>query len=454
MADIDILDRVTTPDNPWSAPAENPFYAGSILHPNVSGPYTVHWTIRGFPPIGAAFLFGKCRIGDPARTATTLLTVDVRQGPRHVSRRFRLGNGHANRFGVAFVNDGEHYDVSFTVEVKAEADLAGSVLEVEPLSCMQPIGESVRPILHCVLEGGAGSLVSCNQGGLMNRLVPLMSILYVGRRANRSVYAWWGANDHCAAELPDLFDLSQTEVDASFIAEDFTIYSNYETTAPLDLSAVDGNVLIHSILPIRTTSPELPNDHDTAALEFRKVRLAEPVRRKIAPFDDEDFSNTIGFHIRRPYPNGTFAEQERSKFTLSPEVFVDLIGKLQRELPEFRRVLLCTNSLELEDNFKRIFDDYIFTYQKTSIDNTMNPVAVQEALVDLTLMSRCPLLFSQETTAFGLFAHAVGRNKLFCITGQTNARDYQFYRFDRARHILTFASPRDDITELLRQVRD
>lgn len=450
MPDINILDRTVTVGNPWSVPAENPFYAGSILHPGENGPYSVRWTIEGFPTGGVAFLFGRCRIGDPNRKAITVLTVEVEQDGRRSLRSFSLANGFPNRFGIAFVNEGGAYHITYTVEVLSKGDLAGSVLEVEPLSCMQPIGESPRPKLYRMLDRGPINLVSCNQGGLMNRLVPLMSAMHIGREAGRSIYVWWGANNHCAAELPDLFEVPSEEIDASIFADDFSIYSNYETTPPLDLKSEDQHTIIHSILPIRTVSPELPNDHDTAAREFSKMRLAEPVRRKLAPFDDVDFSSTIGFHIRRPYPNGAFAEQERSKFTLGADVFVELIEKLNQGMPEYKQVLLCTNSPQMQAEVKAKFGDYVIVFEKTSIDNTTDPVAVQEALVDLTLMSRCPVLFSQETTAFGLFAHAIGRNKLFAVTSRTVAENYEFFRFERGKHVLTFQTPRHDISELIR----
>ena len=374
----------------------------------------------------------------------------MRQGDRHSSRCFELGNGLPNRFGVAFVNDGRPYDVTYTIAVQSEADLAGAVLEVEPLSCIQPIGESPRPRLYRMLDNGPISLVSCNQGGLMNRLVPLMSAMHIGKKTNRSIYAWWGANNHCAAELPDLCEVNSEEIDASFLADDFSIYSNYDTSPPLDLQSGDQSVLIHSILPIRTAAPELPNDHDTAAQEFSKLRLAEPVRRKLALFDHIDFSSTIGFHIRRPYPNGAFAEQERSKFTLGSDVFMDLIARLKEGMEGYTRVLLCTNSPEMEEEVKARFGDYVLVFEKTSIDNTTDPVAVQEALVDLTLMSRCPILFSQETTAFGLFAHAIGRNKLFAVTSRTDEDSFEFFSFERGRHVLTFRTPRNNVTELIR----
>ena len=180
------------------------------------------------------------------------------------------------------------------------------------------------------------------------------------------------------------------------------------------------------------------------------MRLAEPIRRKLAQFDTVDFSSTIGFHIRRPYPNGAFAEQERGKFTLGADVFLDLIAKLQEGMPTYKRLLLCTNSPQMEAEIKARFGDYVLIFEKTSIDNTTDPVAVQEALVDLTLMSRCPILFSQETTAFGLFAHAIGRNKLFAVTSRTDKDSYELFSFERGQHVLTFRTPRHDISELVR----
>jgi hypothetical protein len=190
------------------------------------------------------------------------------------------------------------------------------------------------------------------------------------------------------------------------------------------------------------TDPEIDYDYADLKSVFERLRLSRQINDMLVAFDDIDLSSTIGFHIRRPYPNGAFEELETSKFFLAPETFIDLIRDLREALPSYDRMLLSTNDPALEAAISQAFRDYILRFEKSTIDNTQDALAVQQALVDFTLLSRCRLLFSQEGTSFGHFAHVVGGNELICVLRATTDSDYRFSRLRHGQQCEDFAVQR------------
>jgi hypothetical protein len=180
---------------------------------------------------------------------------------------------------------------------------------------------------------------------------------------------------------------------------------------------------------------------------FRRLVLAPAIRRKLKPFENQDFTKTIGFHIRRPYPGGAFAELERSKFNLDEELFMNLLADLKVLMPECERVLLCTNEPEMEEAVRARFGSFVQVYPKDSIDNTQDAAAVQDAVVDLMLLSRCKVLFSQNTSSFAVMASAIGQNDLFCLTQESTLDRYNFWAFESGQHTHSFGTARTDMAE-------
>jgi hypothetical protein len=441
MAAVRVVKREMRNSNQWSSQADNPFETATTLHPNSSGDISASWLLDGYPFPGAALLSGVCVIGDPARVSSVILDISIRQGEMVVNSTYELRNGQPNLYGVGFLSDGSPYELTFSARVSDPKDFPGSVFIIGPIHNFSPIGDSERPFLHMIREGQGGALVSCNQGGLMNRIIPLMSLILIGKQTGRPVYSFWGKNLHCAAALDDIFERAP-RIDLSPLSNNFQRYENYEDVPPLDLGASAESKLIYSIRPINTIYPTVEQNYDDIAQEFKEQELSLPIRRELSKFDGVDFSKTIALHIRRPFPNGAFAEQEQAKFTLSLDVFMDLIGQLKSGSSQYNKVLLCTNSPEFEGAIKDRFGNFIMVYEKETIDNTTNPQAVQSAVVDIMLMSRCPIMFSQETTAFGHFAHTIGRNKLLCITKKTTSDNFHFWEFRRGVHVDEFQTSR------------
>lgn len=430
-------------------PAANPFQASSKFITDARDEeLSVSWMVKKHPQAGTVTLSADVRI-DEAQSEKARLDISIIQNDKSLRRSFDVTDGKTRRIGLLFDNDGSPYRLTVSLAVEVGSKIS---VEILPFEALVLVNADVCDFTRLSARPGT-SLVSCNQGGLMNRLIPLMSLLKIGREHNRTVSCIWSANEHCAAKFEDLFDLGDKCAD-SFAAERYDQLVAYENVEnPLDLQR-NVDTLAHAIAPIKTINPESATSLSEVGEEFRKLKLSRAVLHKLSAFDMIDFTNVIGFHIRRPYPNGAFAEQENAKFTLGVDVFIDLISQLKCSLPEYRRVLVCTNDLSVEKKITDEFGEFVFTFQKSSIDNTTSATAVQEAMVDLILLSRCKILFSQETTAFGTIAHVIGRNKLYAVTRQTDGDNFHLWGWHDGVHTSTLVVPRSDITKLVDSARE
>lgn len=440
--------------NEWSEVSENPYTGASTLHPNAKLPISVTWTLQDTMTRFAVLVSGYCEICNRDYTGEIMLTAMIEQNGNCTVRDFCIRAGHGIPWGLAFENDQTPYTLTLSIRLGEGAEIGGSAVAFSSISAMQPIHENGNCQLFKVYSAGeksAGALINANQGGLMNRLISLFSVICVAKQTGRDAYVWWGNNAHCAARFQDIFEAGVL-TDPSFIAEDAEIFTMYESNqTALDLTSCKRNVIVHAVTPIKT-QPSYANGHPEIAAEFRKTTLAAPVRAILSRFNHVDFSRCIAFHIRRPFPGGAFAELENSKFTLGLDVFKNLISGLKRDFHEFDRVLVCTNNFDVEKEIRQALGDYVFFFDKTTIDNTVEAKAVQEAMVDVMLMSRCPILFSQETTAFGFFAHLAGDNIMLAVLKSSTPEDIKLWRFDKGTVVDSIDVAVSDLSPLYHKV--
>jgi hypothetical protein len=436
--------------NAWSDIAEDPFVNVSTLHPNADSPIKVSWTLQDTQTRFGVIISGTCALYNKGWTGSLHLTATIEQGANHTTREFVVTGDQSVPWGLAFENDQSPFTLTFALRLGDNSDLANSAVCFSAISAVQPIhenGQCQLIKLYSAGENSTGALINANQGGLMNRIISLFSTISIARQTGRDAYVWWGTNAHCAARFQDLF-ATGTLTDPSVIADDCEVVSMYEADSPpLDLTSCKRNVVVHAVSPIKT-QPAYPRGFAEIAEGFRQTPLAAPVKALLAQFDGIDFSRCIAFHIRRPFPGGAFAELENSKFTLGIEVFINLISGLKRDFPGYDRVLVCTNNFDVERQIRAALGDYVFFFDKTTVDNTTDARAVQEAMVDVMLMSRCPILFSQETTAFGFFAHLVGRNCMFAVLKTSTPDDLKIWRFEDGKCMETIEVPAADLSHL------
>ena len=444
-------------ENTWCSAPEDPRHGGIQLHPHPPGqaPVIARWNnIEGAP--GNYFVSHAVSLGNPDWPGRLKVVLSVEQAGRPPTRRVMDVTRDTPVLGLAFFNAGERFNYSISITLASE-HYEGSAFTLGPMITTFPIPEATAPGRLFRLDGAKATpserldkaLVSSNQGGMMNRTYPMLSTLIAAQATGRSAYVYWGPNAHCAADFSDIYDMSGSgfeEVDASFLAGDHDRQDLYDEAGPPARLEAD-NVLVGATGPYATEASERPS-FKMLGEAFKGLRPARAIREMLAQFDGVDFSRTIGFHVRRAYPNGAFAAMEAEKFAIGEEVFISMLEKLRDTFPQYDRAFLCTNDLGVEARIKARLGDYVFTFDKTSIDNTQDVVAVQEAMVDLLLMARCPTVFSQHTTSFGHFAHILGGNRLLTVVTDREPLGGWFYVWDEGRHFHTVVLPDEDIAPL------
>lgn len=276
-------------------------------------------------------------------------------------------------------------------------------------------------------------LISSNQGGLMNRLTCLLSTIHVSERSNHTAYAWWTRNRHSMGMLDELFDPERSgfrEIEYEHAVE-AAMHTTYFSPHTLELNKA--KTIIHTIEPL-TTAPPIPHGFFEIGQIFKRFHPSPFVEGRLRPFDDTDFSQIIGFHVRMPYSNNAFSDMEQAKFRLGSNVFSRIIEDILTRIGD-SRIMLCTNSEEMETILKGRFGSAIMTHKKTSTDNTTNPIAVQEALVDLILLSKCRHVISQHRSGFGFLAAAIGGRSALQITQDSSEDDYRISHTEGEKQI-------------------
>ncbi|CAN5285910.1 hypothetical protein BH10PSE4_BH10PSE4_08510 [soil metagenome] len=435
--------------NEWCIISPHPMQDDSVFHTNPDGLATKTWHDVAVSE-GYTYFRSEALLNSETWTRPAVVVATLTQGERSLSKMFLVAGRQPIQIG--FYCDGQPISLRIDVLRAPSSPFEGSSVKILALWSYQPVvGVDGEPRLFRLGQSSdrqGSQLINCNQGGFMNRMIGLLCTMHTAERSGNQALAWWGPNQHCASHLSDILDIEASGLarvdgdDFGDRAETFPFYAeDPEGTTVLPLDALPPNANIHSITPFKGSDGITPT-HEELGDIFRRFVLHPAIREKLDRHQGVDFSKVIGLHIRRPYPSGAFAEQEQAKFKLGEQVFVNLINDLRREMPQFEHVLLCTNSFETEASFKSQFPGYVITNVKDSVDNTSDHVAVQDAVVDQILMSRCAFMFSQSTSIFGMFACAIGKTNMFSLTPNSTPELYEFWKFDKGRHSDTFASGR------------
>ena len=273
------------------------------------------------------------------------------------------------------------------------------------------------------------SIISYSSGGLCNRLLPLASCLAYARRKAIKCIVCWEKTTICHADFHDLFEnrdieiISKNElidkVDTIFtlnphdIYQDYSLYGNdslkkiYENSSIKRFSinffsddkyencCVYSNSFIESIDSI-----------ENSIFALKSIKIKKSIQEKIDQFANEISINKdwIAIHAR-----GTdFAHTKLSDY-------IHLISKIISNDPN-AKIFFCSDEPLWEETIKQNFSKNVFYRAKTEhttpvkqnkgwIDNTFRSTGqVIEALIDVSLLSRCGKIFYNKDSSFGRLA--------------------------------------------------
>lgn len=275
-------------------------------------------------------------------------------------------------------------------------------------------------------------LISKPMWGLANRLLALTSAMRLAERHQRPFHMDWRPAEECMAEFHDLFaaPLSRVRVEGSprdaLLLDSTGLAPKWIKIA----NVVSPDIFKNDRIIIQSHSMTVTNDetftekdpfNNGFALDMRKYFLKLVINNAVSEiinkFNDINFSNLIGVHIRRSSPKTGLGENlfKAASNDLYERIF-DYLLSHNKNL----RFYLSTNGQETEEHFINRFGDRILRYPKRSIDYHRETVAVQDALVDMILLSRTRLILRHEPSTFAYFATLIGHNPQLIIRHGSN----------------------------------
>lgn len=267
--------------------------------------------------------------------------------------------------------------------------------------------------------------------GLSNRLLALVSSIRASITYDCELAIDWTPTDECMAEFRDLFSYPKAK-SFNLKSEDFSskIVALQNTSIKDSWVFIDNPVIpnpanignIHitgqtwfSLDSENRLATWLPEDDSLNyfSKHFRLLEFSSQVKEILHKIQFLDLKNSIAIHIRRPFVKGNrFHEIEVSKFEeLSDEWYICLIERLLKNNPELK-IILSTNGERTEKAIQTKFGRQVYSYEKRSFDNGVSYEAVQDALVDLIILSQAHLIFSNSRSVFGQVASLIGDCKL------------------------------------------
>ncbi len=271
---------------------------------------------------------------------------------------------------------------------------------------------STRPVL----------LATCS-AGLCNRLIVLAGCLRLAERLNRKLVLYWPENDHLNCAFPNLFEnpfdllaadrlhwLLRTERSVKW-------YNPRPDCGPrFDEISDDGDPAAEVLLIKAWYAPKLASEqfdgsfHEALREHLRTIRpRAEFLRRA------DDFAlpaRCLGVHVRRVDDwAGAVEEFGRSR----DEYFAAILDGVVERVPD-TTLLVAADNEDSERRLRARFGKRVLIHPKTSRHRDRQ--GVEEALLDLLLLSRTAGLVGTHYSSFSTVASMLGPNLAFTANEQ------------------------------------
>jgi hypothetical protein len=252
-------------------------------------------------------------------------------------------------------------------------------------------------------------IIAANPGGISNRIKCLVSIWRIGKIFEREPILYWPKNPTCGCNFKDLFqnkfkEISRKDIVKILRKNEFKLQKGednliIDTSKEFFITETSRFVVFENEIPDKFAK-EIParkgqsidHEFDRIPLSLRKeilryLKKLKPLKKLQKRIDEFNSKNRIeecvGIHIRR----GDFVNQKKSIGSFSSDKkFIKKMREILRKNPKIK-FFLCTDSLETENNFKKLFGKKIINFQKTNFDRASVDF-IQEGLIDLILLSK------------------------------------------------------------------
>lgn len=258
-------------------------------------------------------------------------------------------------------------------------------------------------------------IVCVNRAGLGNRLRGLVSAMRLCKLLNRKLLLYWENNQYLGCNFNDLFENKFEEITKEELKEikkkNSFVYRDIleEDFKKYDYVILDTwkFVFLPNEIERDFNKTYSSNDGSNIDFEFERIPIGQrekiinnlneliPTKRIRGIIEDFNVSNNlkdcIGLHIRRG--DNKFTVDGREKVS-SDELFIEKIKSMPNE-----RFLLCTDGIEIENKLKELFKERIIVYPKGNRKRSKSE-SVQEALIDMILLSKTKKIFGSYLSTF------------------------------------------------------
>ncbi len=264
--------------------------------------------------------------------------------------------------------------------------------------------------------------------GLSNRIKCLISVIRLADKLSRKLLVYWPVNFSCGARFSELFKNHFDFIDKSTLnhilsSEDTIKYSEFPKklddkkyivfdTWRFILLPEDRKKIINQFdknvcdLAIDLQFEKVPKNLRKIFLSYlSKLNPQDEVLNKINLFSvKKNISEMVGVHVRRNefILNGR-AQNSNDLF------FFKRMDDLLLSNPNLR-FFLATDSKKTEEIFKERYGNKIVTFPKENLDRNSS-VAIQEALIELLLLSKTKRLLGTYASTFTEMAWWFGKCK-------------------------------------------
>jgi len=329
------------------------------------------------------------------------------------------------------------------------------------------VGKSSHRKSYTDKQSITNHVISMKPDGLGRRIMCLFSAFKASQYLNCRLSVVWPENDHCDCSFSDLFNcnadiqvypglLSCLEQNATNIgllknrrsmlfgtAGDLVKYLNKGRWAKLFakilvrhldksiwarlFARIDGSLILTSG-PVQDYS-KVFSACETVVIKMAKqiqvdvsrcvldcfldnFSIAPTIQERIDAFVQKHrFHNTLGLHVRE----GDIAQERNHKRYIPMRAYHDKLEEIM-DSRRIDRIFLSTQSNDTTLLFQQMYGDKVILYP--SEDYTRGSVGVQNALIDIMLLSKCDLILGPQSE-FNTAAALIGDKQLIQIEKQS-----------------------------------
>jgi hypothetical protein len=279
----------------------------------------------------------------------------------------------------------------------------------------------------------SNNLICYSSGGLSNRLLPLISSLYLANKTNRKISIVWPSTFlRCQCSFSDLFynhlNIYNLSFDQLEALTDVIIYSNedaaqYEAT----LNNTQSLLSLYKKYPIKPLSSiqDIPKDTHKNVLIFsnkalpgisspdlfhslQKLIPVSKITRAIKDFPIKLDKSWTGVHLRS------------TDFNVNLDYYLNQMSVIYTQNPNVK-FFVCSDNKEWEQQIKDEFPVIEYREKTVSVrkkhlemdwnNNVETPMeAVQEALIDLYLLGKTTIRVGHPNSSFLALAKLISEN--------------------------------------------